>query len=290
MTNFSRRYKYNPQVPKDPILEDAPSGMRIAYVNGILDHLTYVDSNGDEENSGNKPLEVLHLHSAFCFILREEPSSGRWQYPWKTLTDQVYSVPWYAFFDFVELVGTQLLAIQEFYQSDPKWINRFGYETYRTQVNNLFAEDNIGWRSNTTGQLVREIPPALAKRLELTQTALSDGFEPARAHFAKAMRYANARPADPENSIKETISALESLGRKLYPGTSTLGDVVKEMRKSPTIPAQLVTLIDKFYAFASNQPAVRHGAPDPSTVDLTEAEFCLHVGAALIRYLIDKTK
>lgn len=289
MTNFSRRYKYNPKVPKEAILEDAPYGLRLAFVNGVLDDLTFIDDPDYVGNPEGRPLEVKHLHREFCLTLREEPSWGIGGY-WKALIDLLYSVQWYEFYDFVELVGAKLIKVQENHILEFEWLEWFGYEAYRTKVNKLFAEDGIGWRLNAKGQLTREVHPTLSKRLETADKALSDGFEPARQHFGKAMRYAYERPIDPENSIKEVVSAIESLGRKLYPGTSTLGDVVKEMRKSTSIPAQLTTMIDKFYGFASSAPAVRHGAPEVSTVDVAEAEFCLHVGAALIRYLIEKSK
>jgi len=95
---------------------------------------------------------------------------------------------------------------------------------------------------------------------------------------------------DPENSIKEIVSTVESIGRVLYPKASTLGDVVKEMRRENVLPQHLVSVIEKFYSYANAEPAVRHGAPVPSKVVLDDAEFCLHLGAALISYLIAYSK
>ena len=140
------------------------------------------------------------------------------------------------------------------------------------------------------GYLKREFPEALGRRIEATQKELTDEFEPAREHYKKAVRYTNARPIDPENSIKEIVSAVESLGRVLYPKATTLGDVVKEMRKANLLPQHLVSVIEKFYAYACAEPAVRNGAPTSSKVILDDAEFCLHLGAALIRYLISYAK
>ena len=93
---------------------------------------------------------------------------------------------------------------------------------------------------------------------------------------------------DPENAIKEITSAVESVGRVFYPAADTLGEVAKEMRRDASWPSPLVSMIEKFYAYASSEPAVRHGAPVASRVGIADAEFCLHVGVALIRYLIEK--
>lgn len=111
-------------------------------------------------------------------------------------------------------------------------------------------------------------------------------FEPAHQHLRKAIHYLQGKSIDSENSIKETVSTLESVGRVLYPKASTLGDVVKELRKDQSRPQLLITVIEKFYAYTNAEPAVRHGAAVSSKVMLDDAEFCLHVGAALTRYLI----
>jgi hypothetical protein len=117
-----------------------------------------------------------------------------------------------------------------------------------------------------------------------------DEFEPAHQHLIKAIRYLQDTPIDPENSIKEIVSTLESVGRVLYPNANTLGDVVKAMKKDQSRPQLLITVIEKFYAYASAEPAIRHGALVSSKVVLDDAEFCLHVGSALTRYLIASQK
>lgn len=128
----------------------------------------------------------------------------------------------------------------------------------------------------------------MAKRIEATDAKLADKFEPARRHYQKAIQYTLGTQSDPENAIKEVTSAIESVGKSFYTKTTTLGDVVKEMRKDNTWPSHLVSMIEKYYAYASSEPAVRHGSAVSSRVLLSDAEFCLHVGAAIIRYLIDR--
>jgi hypothetical protein len=113
-----------------------------------------------------------------------------------------------------------------------------------------------------------------------------DKFKSAHQHLIKAIRYLQDEPVDPENSIKEIVSTVESVGRVLYSDAKTLGDVVKAMRKDHTRPQLLITVIEKFYGYANAEPAIRHGSSMSSKVALDDAEFCLHVGAALTRYLI----
>jgi hypothetical protein len=117
---------------------------------------------------------------------------------------------------------------------------------------------------------------------------MQDELAPAREHYQKAIRYMVERgEIDPENVIKEITSAVESVGRVYYPKAKTLGDAATEMKRQKSIPPLLISLIEKFYGYASSEPAVRHGAPVPSRVALADAEFCFHVGTALIRYIIE---
>ena len=125
----------------------------------------------------------------------------------------------------------------------------------------------------------------LIKPVEELANTLADRFEAGRIHLIKARRFLSERPLDPENSIKEVVSGLESVGRAIYPRTSTLGDVTKELRKSG-FPPPMAQLIEKFWAFASSEPGVRHGGVEPPEITLNDADFCLYVGTALMQYLI----
>jgi hypothetical protein len=147
---------------------------------------------------------------------------------------------------------------------------------------------HIGWRLNDKSELEKQVPQFLAKRIAATDAALADDFEPARKHYQKAIQYTLGTQTDPENAIKEVTSAIESVGKVFYANTNTLGDVVKEMKKDKTWPAQLVLMIERYYAYASSEPAVRHGSTVSSRVLLSDSEFCLHVGAAIIRYLMER--
>jgi hypothetical protein len=289
VTKFSARFGYDPNLPKEALLEDAPEGMRIAYLNSILQPIVYW-AGSDADNEENRPLEIVALSREFCAIARQEmPEFDRYSSVWDDLKGLLKNGSWFNFYDFVEHVGKKLLNIQSQYAYLQTWLDGFGFETHRAKVNGLFAEDRIGWRLSETSELEREMPKSLSTRLSATIAGLQDGFDPAREHYLKAIRYASARPLDAENSIKETTSSIESVGRVFYPKAQTLGDVVKEMRQKGGWPPALVSMMEKFYAYASSEPAVRHGAPVSSRVSLADAEFCLHVGAAMIRYMLEKT-
>ena len=248
MTMFSKRYGYNPQIPSEPILEDAPSWLRVGYINQILGPFTFVDNDSRYENSSGSPVGIKALNEIICVHFRMEIDSSATD-SWHCLDflhGLVKDSEWYQFYDIVEIVGQEVKSVEKDWR-ESRWaeayaerIEKYGFQSYRRIVNELFANDNVSWRLDDEGNLKRELPEALGRRIETIQTELTDEFEPASEHYRKAVRYANARHIDPENSIKEIVSAVESVGRVLYPKATTLGDVVKEMRKTNIVSVQLV--------------------------------------------------
>jgi hypothetical protein len=284
VARFSSRFKYDPRLPKNSVVEDAPEGMRIAYMNSILEPLTW-EAKYDQDNRENRPLESFSLKAEFCAIARQEiPDFPAHTTHWSDLKSLLTKASWFNFYDFVERVGKMLKSAENTFPGLPE---HFSFATYKKRANELFYEDRIGWRLNDKSELEKHIPPSLAKRLAATDAALADKFEPARIHYQKAIQYTLGTQPDPENAIKEVTSAIESIGRVFYPNATTLGKVVKEMEKQQALPSMLVSMIEKYYAYASSEPAVRHGGTVSSRVLIRDAEFCLHVGAAIIRYLVD---
>ena len=286
---FSSRQGLDPKHPKELVFEDAPEWLRSAYVSDVLTDLWYIDMDTRVRNEEGCPLGVKRLHEKFCATIRvetEETFYDSW-YAGEELAGHLKSCKWYHFYDFVELVARELKTTEESHVFDTDWLERFGFENYRRKVNALFMQERIGWRLNGQGELVRELPAVLQKRVEAAEERLVDKYSPAREHYRKAHRFLVERPADAENSIKEIVSAVESVARVAFPRASTLGDALKEMRKTNEAPQLLISVVEKFYAFASAEPAVRHGAAVSSRIQLLDAELSFHIGIALILYVIE---
>jgi hypothetical protein len=259
-------------------------------MNQVLGPLTFIDQDSRHRNDEDRPLGIKSLGESFYAICQEEPDASLYD-SWlcrETVRSLLLECEWYHFYNCVEHVAERLQRMEvPPWSADPAaWWERFGFEAYRQNVNQLLADHGVVWRVATNGQLERDMAEPLQKAIETVEEALAAGFEPATVAFNKARGFLTRHPLDPENAIKEIVSSVESVGRSIYPDTATLGDVAKRMRKAG-YPSLLVDMIDKFYGFASAEPGVRHGGRTTPEVELADADFCLHVGTALIRYLID---
>jgi len=278
---FSSRYKAS-QGNRDLIFDDVPRETRIGFYKVILTKFV------KETNQRTKPgaIDCFEIHKDFCALIRDEKDP--WDYDeqslWEALVWHLKECEWVEFLDFVEMLGKKLLEWDDnpFVQENEQL---FG--DYQSLSNALFEEDGIGWRINDRGELIRHVPKFLMENIKAAEKQLTDHFESARNHYIKAKAYLFNPPLDPANSIKEMVSALESVGRTLFPSCSTLGDVIKSLKKEEKSPKLLLDAYEKLYAYTNDTPAVRHGHPTHRSIEMSEAELFLLTGVAFIRYLIE---
>jgi len=277
MDTFSKRNQFDPQIPKSPVIEDAPKLLRIEYWERVLNPITYID-NDSRYSQNNGLLGIKDLLVNLCILTHTEPNENM-NDSWfcnDELKSLVMDSPWYHFYDVVEYVAGRLLSDFIFSEKD--------FASYREKTNNAFDNNVIVWRLNAKGTLERGKLDDLQDKMNKTENILQQGFPAALQHLKKAQRFITNRPLDPENAIKEAVSSVESYGRVLYPNASTLGDVIKELKKKP-FPILILNMMEKFYAFASSEPGVRHGGAISSRIGLADGDFCLYVSVAFIDYL-----
>lgn len=96
---------------------------------------------------------------------------------------------------------------------------------------------------------------------------------------------------DYRNSIKESISAVESLAKIITKNDkTTLGQALKEIESKHNIPSSLKTAFSALYGYTSDEGGIRHSLIETGvTVDIEEARFMLIACSAFINYLISKT-
>ncbi|URI11000.1 hypothetical protein MW290_18705 [Aquincola tertiaricarbonis] len=116
---------------------------------------------------------------------------------------------------------------------------------------------------------------------------LTDELSPVRTQWLKAKNFIFSKPPDYENSIKESISAVEScLMVLLHEPNGTLGKIIKQAKLDPDIER----LVSQAYGYASNKDFVRHGGTEESKLTKAEADFFLDFSASSIVYITCKIK
>ena len=307
MDSFSERHGHNNGDGREPISDSAPDWLRLLYIDNILKQYVELGQN----NPPIHPIEVDPLYSTEelldLIIIHFRLDKIKTSKAWKKARDILREREWHQFYSFVELIGqklkTRLEGLAEDYilirnsGMDPEeyggeeieWSLHYrNYMDYQKKVNKLFIESEVRWELDDVGYLKRARPDETKKLFQDVKEALEIEHPAAYKHLVKSDQYVSIVHLDPENAIKEIVSAVESLVRKLFPSAQTLSQGLKEIRKQDQLPQALVSLIDKFYAYASNEPGVRHGSPRESRVTLDEAEFCIYLGNAIIRYLNSK--
>ncbi|MEE3660828.1 hypothetical protein V2I52_02630 [Brenneria sp. g21c3] len=289
---FSYRHGFDPDYKNEPIREDAPSWLKSMFFVSILDKLIYVDGDSRVQNIENRPLGIKALIERLCAENGQETDNEDYDsfYCYESLKFRIQNLTWYQFYDAVELIGHLLKEndSKKTFSWGQKTYEEFSFSSYRQKVNDLFSTHKIEWKLNESAALETPLPTDLELRINQADASLQDRFEPARRHYAKARYFALGSHKDPENSIKESISAVESVCRTFYPSASTLGEALKLMKKENTVSPLLITVIEKFYAYTNAEPAVRHGSDKASSVLEYDAELALHISAAFIRTIIQR--
>jgi len=120
-----------------------------------------------------------------------------------------------------------------------------------------------------------------------TNEVLTDTLSPVRTQWLKAKNFIYSTHPYYENSIKESINAIEStLKILLEKPTLTLGKLIK----NNDLDQDVQKLIDMAYGLVSNKDFVRHGGVKNQNIEKPEAEFFLEFSAIAIAYIKEKIK
>ena len=121
------------------------------------------------------------------------------------------------------------------------------------------------------------------------KTIRKNGMEGATTHLRQATRHINDRQY--ADSIRESISAVESVARRIAPNENTLGGALKSLEKKGLLKNnQLKRGFEQIYAYTNSEEGVRHSLvfKDSADVGLDEAMFMFGACASFAAYLTNK--
>jgi hypothetical protein len=192
----------------------------------------------------------------------------------KKLREYFFAAKWYEVYDFVEFIAA----------NGPEE-NREGFIEV---CNSCLERENSAYRfangiltEITSEQEVQSLEEAIAK---------SSPFYGVREHLTTALALmSNRQSPDYRNSIKESISAVESLCKHLAKDdNATLGQALKRLEKETGLHPALKTAFTSLYGYTNDADGIRHALMDESNLTKADARFMLICCSAFVNYAIDK--
>ena len=185
------------------------------------------------------------------------------------------SKEWYTIYDFIE----KYLLI----------CNEDKVDKMQSEFNRILEEEVSAYRI-----LEKKVIPITNKSELLTiEEAKNSDFDSVKIHIDKALGlFAERRNPDYENSIKESISAVESMCciiTGLTGKNATLGNTLKKLKENGVhIHQAMEKAFLSLYGYTSDEDGIRHGGIDFRNAPSEDAKYMLISCSAFINYLTEK--
>ena len=157
------------------------------------------------------------------------------------------------------------------------------------EYNTLFEAEKSGYRF-VNGELA---PITNQEEIATFVKAGETTYDAVNKHIKKAIAlYSDINSPDYENSVKESISAVEALCSIITGETgsqATLGKMLKHLEeKGVKIPQAMRSAYSSLYGYTSDEGGIRHGSMEFKDVPAEDAKYMLVSCSAFINYLIEK--
>lgn len=182
---------------------------------------------------------------------------------------------WYRVYDFIEKylkIKDEITAIE--------MTKRF---------NRVFEEEVVPYR--VLNGLV--IPIVNESELKTLEETINSEYDSVSRHMYKALElYSDRQKPDYENSVKESISAVEAMCCIITGsdgGNATLGNTLKKLKDAGvTIHPAMESAFLKLYGYTSDSGGIRHGSIEFVDVPSEDAKYMMISCATFVNYLIEK--
>ena len=185
------------------------------------------------------------------------------------------SKEWYTIFDFIE-----------------RYLKISKAETRNTmcKIFNEILEDEASAYRILNNQVV---PITNDFELKAIEEASGTPYNAVNKHITKALDlFSDRKNPDYENSIKESISAVEAMCciiTGMSGANATLGKALKKLKENGVhIHSAMESAFSSLYGYTSDENGIRHGGIDFTEAPSEDAKFMLISCSAFVNYLIEK--
>jgi hypothetical protein len=147
-------------------------------------------------------------------------------------------------------------------------------------------------KHNAAFRLIDGVATKITSDTEIAsiETALDVKLQGVRTHLRSALeKLSDRKNPDYRNSVKESISAVESLAQSVTGTTkTTLGEALKVLGPAVGMHAAFRDALSKLYGYTSDADGIRHAILDEPNVTYTDALFMLVACSAFVNYVLGK--
>lgn len=223
----------------------------------------------------------------------EATSQKNWHWIDTFLQRTISDIPWYMPYEIIEL----------FFEAKRDICSRCEYDCYErgacdeivwfkgvtAEINKIMEQEKSGYRFLND----KFINITSEEELEEISKATDSPYESVSTHFRKALTlYSDRKKPDYENSIKESISAVEAMCCIITGATgsqATLGNTLKKLETNGVvIHSAMKAGFEKMYGYTSDADGIRHGGIDFTNAPAEDAKYMLVSCSAFVNYLIEK--
>jgi hypothetical protein len=279
---FSERYGYT---PARSVLQtnDIDAGLRSRLWNVVCDWI-FPNAPKSRDAALGMPFHLhgedydlfVHLWHDY-FKLPTDNIASSYFAAMAQLRKYFFEAQWYSVYDLIEFLANSV--------PNPKV-----RQAFIDDVNNVLKEELAGYRF-VSGRIVQITSDEEIASIE-EALALPDALRAVTAHLRQALALmADKRALDYRNSIKESISAIESLS-KILSGlpAATLGPALNAVEKQAKLHPSLKEAFQKLYGYTSDAQGIRHALMDEPTLDIEDAKFMLVSCSAFVNYMLLKAQ
>ena len=223
----------------------------------------------------------------------ESLSQKNWHLIDALLRRTISDMPWYMPYEIIEL----------FFEAKRDYCSRCEYDCYESgaceelvwfkevsiEINRILEQEKAGYRFSND----KFVNITNEEELGEVANATHSPYESVSTHFKKALSlYSDRKSPDYENSIKESISAVEAMCCIITGATgsqATLGNTLKKLEVNGVfIHNAMKAGFDKMYGYTSDADGIRHGGIDFTNAPAEDAKYMLISCSAFVNYLIEK--
>ena len=217
---------------------------------------------------------LLHFIWQYFFKQPIDTVPELWGVAYNHLRKWFFEGDWNEIYDFIEFVANNFPGVSE----NEKFMSFCNTTLEREMSPYRFVDGLIV--QLTSEEEIAEIEQALNAPTPL---------KPVATHIKTALELISDKTnPDYRNSIKESISAVESMCNLITGTRDTLGEALKKVGDKIAIHPALKKGFSNIYGYTSDASGIRHALLDEPNLDFEDAKYMLVSCSAFINYLASK--